>query len=668
MAVIETLFKITASVAGANAITSLGQEIAKVSTQGENLQRKFAKVGNALKLFAIGEGASLFGEWIKGALDTGVQLDHISQKTGVSVEALGHLKGAAEIGGTSLEDLGSGLEKFDKAIIQAQSGTSRQAAAFDALGINIKDANGNIKPTAQLLGEVEDAFHDSADGAGKTAVALDLFGKTGANLIPTLNLGKQAVDDLGLSVGKGFAEAAEENEKAMIKIHTQFEQAAITISSQLLPGLTSISEGFGDNNLAVQALIVIVQGLEIAFVGLEEVASQMALVIGNDFADIIARAEQYGDTLSALTTFSSSKIAAAWRDGREMRENIDAEANAKSVKVTQDYQNQIDKILNPTPIQAKTQNGKSKGQIKYDPVNATKGASEAESAQKAADKWLLTQQQTNQTLAQQADYIGKTDLEIQILKSDRELDAQAAVKSIGLTADQASAFMTEEAAVKRARDAIIQHNYELSRTALTGATEYLKKYSEDASNSAAQVKQVFGDTFKGLEDALTTFVTTGKLSFSSLVTSIITDLARISIQRSITGPLADALGGALSGGSFLSTAFANGGIMSSAGSMPLNMYAGGGIATGPQVSVFGEGRVNEAYVPLPDGKTIPVTMKGSGGDTTTVSVAVNMAENGGSTTSSTGSNAQGQALGRSLAAAIKATLIDEKRPGGILAS
>lgn len=63
--------------------------------------------------------------------------------------------------------------------------------------------------------------------------------------------------------------------------------------------------------------------------------------------------------------------------------------------------------------------------------------------------------------------------------------------------------------------------------------------------------------------------------------------------------------------------FATGGIMTAKGALPLNAYAGGGIADRPQVALFGEGRMNEAYVPLPDGKSIPVTMKGNqqqGGD------------------------------------------------------
>ena len=52
--------------------------------------------------------------------------------------------------------------------------------------------------------------------------------------------------------------------------------------------------------------------------------------------------------------------------------------------------------------------------------------------------------------------------------------------------------------------------------------------------------------------------------------------------------------------------------MSGAGALPLRAYAGGGIASSPQLALFGEGRKPEAFVPLPDGRSIPVTMKGGG--------------------------------------------------------
>lgn len=61
--------------------------------------------------------------------------------------------------------------------------------------------------------------------------------------------------------------------------------------------------------------------------------------------------------------------------------------------------------------------------------------------------------------------------------------------------------------------------------------------------------------------------------------------------------------------------FADGGVMTPFGPLPLRKYASGGIAWSPQVAIFGEGRRPEAYVPLPDGRSIPVTMNGAQGNT-----------------------------------------------------
>jgi hypothetical protein len=91
------------------------------------------------------------------------------------------------------------------------------------------------------------------------------------------------------------------------------------------------------------------------------------------------------------------------------------------------------------------------------------------------------------------------------------------------------------------------------------------------------------------------------------------------IRQSITAPLAGALqnglGGILGGGGtggglgllgFLG--FADGGVMTAHGALPLNRYASGGVAFGPQLALYGEGRKPEAYVPLPDGRSIPVSV------------------------------------------------------------
>ncbi|MFA1602349.1 phage tail tape measure protein [Alcaligenes faecalis] len=75
-----------------------------------------------------------------------------------------------------------------------------------------------------------------------------------------------------------------------------------------------------------------------------------------------------------------------------------------------------------------------------------------------------------------------------------------------------------------------------------GAKDALINYADEAANVYQSMGDMIGNAFKGMEDALTSFVTTGKMDFKSLADSIIKDMIRIAIQQSITGPLAGAIG------------------------------------------------------------------------------------------------------------------------------
>jgi tape measure domain-containing protein len=119
----------------------------------------------------------------------------------------------------------------------------------------------------------------------------------------------------------------------------------------------------------------------------------------------------------------------------------------------------------------------------------------------------------------------------------------------------------------------------------------------------------------------------------------------------------------LSGVPVITGAFANGGIMTPDGPLPLRTYASGGIASSPQLALFGEGRQPEAFVPLPDGRRIPVAMRGGGGSVTTNNVTVNVDATGSNVQSD---DQQGRELGRVIAAAVQSELVKQKRPGGIL--
>lgn len=84
-----------------------------------------------------------------------------------------------------------------------------------------------------------------------------------------------------------------------------------------------------------------------------------------------------------------------------------------------------------------------------------------------------------------------------------------------------------------------------------GASEAMNNYLDDVANIAGQVEDLFTGVFRGMEDALVEFVTTGKLSFQDLADSIVADITRIIIRQQITGPLAAAIGGTATGGGLL---------------------------------------------------------------------------------------------------------------------
>ena len=226
----------------------------------------------------------------------------------------------------------------------------------------------------------------------------------------------------------------------------------------------------------------------------------------------------------------------------------------------------------------------------------------------------------------------------------------------------ADSFKNIAEAAQRAATAseqLAQRARELSDPS-AGIGKALKDVAEEASQVGRQMENATRSAFTGMTDALTQFVMTGKLSFRNLALSIIQDLIRIQIQSAITGPLAKAIGSMFP--------FAGGGIMTGNGPVPLRAYASGGVATSPQLALFGEGSRPEAYVPLPDGRSIPVTMRGAGtasagGDV--FNISVNVTEAG---TAARGDEAGGRDLGRAIASAVRQELLAQKRAGGLLDS
>ena len=196
---------------------------------------KLAGIGLAAVATAAVSAGIALGHAVKGAADHADELGKTAQKVGVSVEALSRLEYAAKLSDVSLEGLSTGLRKLaDNMATVAQNSNAGVATAFKALGISVKDAAGNLKSGDVVLAEVADRFSRMEDGALKTSLAIQIFGKAGADLIPLLNSGKT-----------GLAEMAAEADRLGVTVSTKTAKSAevfndnITRLSAVLEGLAN---------------------------------------------------------------------------------------------------------------------------------------------------------------------------------------------------------------------------------------------------------------------------------------------------------------------------------------------------------------------------------------------------------------------------------------------
>lgn len=136
-----------------------------------------------------------------------------------------------------------------------------------------------------------------------------------------------------------------------------------------------------------------------------------------------------------------------------------------------------------------------------------------------------------------------------LLRREIELRQRLLEQMPRYTADQESAYNSEVRALEGIRKELVQQSLEVRKyeDAWSGVSQGLKTYIDEVTAMADQLKGIVEGAFRGMEDALVEFVKTGKLSFSDLVDSIISDLARLMVRQTITAPLANALSSGLSG-------------------------------------------------------------------------------------------------------------------------
>jgi hypothetical protein len=207
-------------------------------------------VKGGLAALGVGVSAGAFASIIKGSIDAADNLRDMAQKTGIAVEELNGLGFASGQAGGSLEAMVGAAGKLNKSLAEAASGNKDASAAFKALGISVTDTQGNLKKADVVMAEVADQFEKYQDGPEKAALALRLFGKAGAEMIPLLNDGGAAMRE-NIEYAKRYSyqttdlsNAADNFNDTMGKLEIQQRGFINQMSAEMLPVLQSVANAF----------------------------------------------------------------------------------------------------------------------------------------------------------------------------------------------------------------------------------------------------------------------------------------------------------------------------------------------------------------------------------------------------------------------------------------
>lgn len=240
--------QITGSIVGLKAAMVQGAAVVREGT--ESITGSFetmsagieAALAPLLAITILLEGGHLFKEIVEGAAETAEQLDVTAQKTGIAAEELSALQFAAELSDVSIDTLNNGLKFLAK---NMEAG----AAGFKAMGVETKNADGSLRPLRDVLLDTATKFAGYEDGAAKSALAMNIFGRAGADLIPLLNQGAGGIAaleararELGITMGEDDVAAAKKYDDQMKEFHSVMTALGRDLAVLVIPVLTKLAE------------------------------------------------------------------------------------------------------------------------------------------------------------------------------------------------------------------------------------------------------------------------------------------------------------------------------------------------------------------------------------------------------------------------------------------
>lgn len=251
----------------------LKADLAGVQAGAKKVRAGFDDIGqgittvtkNAAILLGVvtGLSAGLLG-LAKSASDAADEQGKAAASAGLDIKTYGRLQFAFEQGNVAASAFQIGMKKFNVELDAAARTGLKTSGTFKKLGVDVLDANGKVRPTEAILEDIADKFAKLPNGANKTALSLQLFGKAGAAFVPVLNDGSKAIKDLGdqmertgnvftdaqAQIGDAFGDALNKITKDITGIKNQI---GITLAPAFTEAFDAVSKILEDNQANILA-------------------------------------------------------------------------------------------------------------------------------------------------------------------------------------------------------------------------------------------------------------------------------------------------------------------------------------------------------------------------------------------------------------------------------
>jgi hypothetical protein len=506
----DAMLRIKADVQGENNIRRLGNSMQGLQGRAKNAALGFNSLKGAVGGFAAAIAGSAIvgglGAMVKSAVNLGDELGKMSARTGVAQGALIGLRNAAALSDVENEKLQAGLTRLNVAMLAAADGNAAAEAKFKRLGISVKNAAGEVRPTDQVFKDLGDRFKDMPNGAEKAAAAVSIFGKAGADLIPLLNGGREAMEAFNFELSDEFAARSELFNDTLTILGFKTEGFKLQLADALLPALQSILEVFGDLFDTKNDWTAL---FEVIKLGLRAVATVLFATI--KLVDVFVKTIVY--TFDAIDKALRGDFAAA---GEALSQGFGAGLE----QAKRDFA-LIGKLFTDAPAPTSGLGRRRLGGME-DPAAADREAKTRAAASRKAAKEEERLEQQRQTLQEQA-----FDLQEKLRRSIE--DTRAAYAAVGLSAAEALSVQrgNELIDATRTTNDLVDNLVDLAnKFAAVGVSfdmkptiDLINEYGKALANVAdAEYNQGLKDLLPSLEeyDAKIAEVTRGKTELTEL--------------------------------------------------------------------------------------------------------------------------------------------------------